>query len=111
MRNSDDFKAIEAALVGRSDEAVKAADEGSVRKMAGVAAVKVSGGFLRSARRLLLHRRAEARRKGRIEAIMPAVRQIWPKAEFADCSDYFRIYPDGMPGEPEIDGAQTKGAI
>ena len=102
MQNSEDFKAMEAALAGQSDAAVEAADEGSLREMGGPAVATVSGGFLRSAKRLFLQRRGEARRRGRIESIMPAVRQVWPDAEFADCGDYFRIYPDGVPSEPEI---------
>lgn len=105
MQNSEDFKAMEAALAGQSDAAVEAADEGSLREMGGPAVATVSGGFLRSAKRLLLQRRGEARRRGRIASIMPAVRQVWPDAEFADCGDYFCIYPDGLPSEPEIAGA------
>lgn len=102
MQNSEDFKAMEAALAGRSVEAVEAADEGSLREMAGPAVAMVSDGWLRSARRLFLQRKDEARRRGRIASIMPAVRQVWPDAEFADCGDYFRIYPDGVPGESDV---------
>ena len=102
MQNSEQFKAMEAALAGQSDAAVEGADEGALREMGGPAVATVSGGFLRSAKRLLLQRRGEARRRAQIESIMPAVRQIWRNAEFADCGDYFRIYPDGLPGEPEI---------
>ncbi len=102
MQNSEQFKAMEAALAGQSDAAVEAADEGALREMVGPAVATVSGGFLRSAKRLFLQRKQEARRRVRIASIMPAVRQIWPDAEFADCGDYFRIYPDGVPGEPEF---------
>jgi len=103
MQNSEQFKALEAALAGQSVEAVGAADEGALREMGGPALATVSGGFLRSAKRLFLQRRREARRWWQIESIMPAVRQIWPDAEFADCGDYFRIYPNGLPIEPQID--------
>ena len=107
MQNTPGFRALEAAWATVSNEAIESADEASLREMAraGSAAVGISNGFLRSARRLVLQRRQEARRRGRIESIMPAVWKIWPAAEFADCGDYFRIYPDGVPGEPQIAAA------
>jgi len=111
MQNSEQFKAIEVAWAMQSDETVISAGEIALREMGGPAAANVSGGFLRSARRLYLQGRRADRRRWRIESIMPAVQQVWPDAEFADCGDYFRIYPDGVPGEPEISGELVKEAL
>lgn len=102
MQNGEEFKALEAALAGRSIDAVEAADERSLREMAGPVAATLSDGFLRSARRLLLRRKQEARRRSQIDSIMPAVRQIWRNAGFADCGPFFCIYPDGLPVDPEM---------
>lgn len=106
MQNNPEFRAIESAWESQSTATVMAADEASLRQMAGyIPGAKVSDGYLRNAKRLFLQRRRDARQKSRIESIMPAIHKIWPDAGFADCGDYFRIYPGGVPDVPEIAGA------
>ena len=111
MINNPDYKAIEQALAGESDETLSQADRDKLRQLAKEAAVGVSDGFLDSARRLLLVYRQETLQREQMESIMPAVRQIWPKAEFTSCIGFLCIHKDGLPSEPEIDQPAARESL
>ncbi|MFQ6048587.1 MAG: hypothetical protein ACE5K7_04415, partial [Phycisphaerae bacterium] len=77
------------------DEALRTMELAQLRQRVGAGSAAVSDGFLANAQALILQRRADARRRSRIEAIEQAIKLRWPQAEIEDCGDHLVVWLDG----------------
>jgi hypothetical protein len=96
MQASEKFLGVENALAGTSDQELANLDAaGLAARLGPITAAGLTREFLENAKAVMLRRRADARRRSRIEAILPAVQTRWPQAEIEDCGDRLVVWLDG----------------
>jgi hypothetical protein len=97
MQASEKFLAVQTALAGISDEELGGLDGTAMASRLGAAAKELSPAFLENAKAVILRGRADARRRGRIESVLPTIRAIWPAADLEDCDERLVVWLQGKP--------------
>ena len=101
MQANAKFLAVETALASSSDQELAGLDTTAIASRIGpVTAAGLTREFLENAKAVILRRRADARRRSRIESLLPAIQAIWPKAQIEDSEDRLVVWLDGKPAGP-----------